>query len=626
MTAQDVVRDQGADVRGPGRLLDRITGPDDVAGLDRAVLPMLAEEIRDRLITTVTRTGGHLGPNLGVVELTIALHRCFRSPAEPIVFDTGHQSYVHKMLTGRLDRLATLRQYGGLSGYPCRAESPHDLVENSHASTALSYADGLAKGLALRGDDDARVVAVVGDGAMTGGLCWEALNNIAAARRPVIIVLNDNGRAYSPTVGAFARHLADLGAGRAEGNLFEDLGLRYLGPVDGHDLGQLEDTFRAARGVAGPVVVHCRTRKGHGYRPAEMDETDRMHSVGPARRRLAVVAGTAEPGAGTDQGAGTAQAPAVPPVQQPWTDVFAEQLLAVAERRPDIVGVTAAMPVPTGLAPLAARYPDRVHDVGIAEQHAVTSAAGLATAGLHPVVAIYSTFLNRAFDQVLMDVALHRLPVTFVLDRAGITGPDGPSHHGMWDLGLLGLVPGLELAAPRDAARLRELFDEAVAAAGPRAVRFPRGRCPAGIPSYGRIGRADLLTAPTGAGAEVAVLPVGPLAGGALAAAARLAGDGVTVEVVDPRWLTADDELVAWAARHRLVVTVEDNAAAGGWGDLVARRLRARTSFDGRLLPLSLGDDFLVNGERDELLARSGLDATGILRAVRAALPTGRRH
>ncbi|MBO0811909.1 MAG: 1-deoxy-D-xylulose-5-phosphate synthase, partial [Microlunatus sp.] len=490
------------------RLLNRISGPEDLRTLSAAQLPELAEEIRRLLIQVVTRNGGHLGPNLGVVELTIALHRVFCSPWDPIVWDTGHQSYVHKLLTGRRDCFGELRQLGGLSGYPSRGESVHDLVENSHASTALSYADGLAKGLALQGQRGRRVVAVVGDGAMTGGLCWEALNNIGAGGRPLVIVLNDNTRAYSPTVGSLAGHLARLRAGDREQNLFELLGLDYLGPIDGHDIGRLEQALATAKAADRPVLVHCVTRKGCGYRPAETDEADRLHTVSPAPRPVSALAPKKAAGG-----------PA-------WTDVFAGALLDAAQRRPDLVGVTAAMPLPTGLGPLAERFPDRVYDVGIAEQHAVISAAGLAMAGLHPVVAVYSTFLNRAFDQVLLDVALHRLGVTFVLDRSGITGPDGPSHHGIWDVGLLGLVPGLEVAAPRDADQVRELFEEAIAVAAPRAIRFPRGKAPAPMPAHRRIGRADLLTAPNPA-APVAILAVGPLCAAALSAADRLAGDGI---------------------------------------------------------------------------------------------------
>ena len=460
------------------RVLDAISGPADLRGLDPDDLTALSAEIRDLLVHTVARTSGHLGPNLGVVELTIALHRVFDSPTEPILFDVGHQAYVHKILTGRAGLMPTLRQTGGLSGYPSRAESPHDWIENSHASTALSYADGMAKAFEARGERRP-VVAVVGDGALTGGMCWEALNNIAVADRPVIIVVNDNGRSYSPTVGGLARRLSGLrlspsyertlrqvrGAlertpvvgpplfdalhGMKRGlkdllqpqGLFEDLGLKYLGPVDGHDIAAVEDALRLARGFDGPVVVHAATRKGYGYAPAENDEADQMHQSSG----FDPVTGLPTKSRGTT-----------------WTSVFGDELVSIGETRDDVVAITAAMCDPTGLPAFRQRFPGRTYDVGIAEQHAVTSAAGLASGGLHPVVAVYATFLNRAFDQLLMDVALHRLPVTLVLDRAGITGQDGPSHNGMWDLALLGMVPGLRLGAPRDETTLRRLLREAV--------------------------------------------------------------------------------------------------------------------------------------------------------------------
>src|SRR4051794_18033898 len=406
--------------------LEIVTSPADLRAMPADAMPGLAAEIRRRLIETVSRTGGHLGPNLGVVELTIALHRIFESPRDPIVWDTGHQAYVHKMLTGRAGQLDTLRRAGGLSGYPRRLESEHDLVENSHASTALSYADGLAKAFALQDRADRTVVAVVGDGAMTGGMCWEALNNIGAARhRPVIVVLNDNGRSYSPTVGSGRPALPSL---------LESLGLAYIGPVDGHDVAAVSAALADARARRRPVVVHCRTVKGKGYPPAEAEEYDRMHAISPPPSSSSSVS-----------------APA--PVS--WTSVFGSALATLAASRPDLVAVTAAMLHPTGLGEFAAAHPERVFDVGIAEQHAVTSAAGLAMGGMHPVVCLYATFLNRAFDQLLMDVALHRLPVTFVLDRAGVTGSDGPSHNGMWDLSLLGIVPGIRVAAPRDGDTLR---------------------------------------------------------------------------------------------------------------------------------------------------------------------------
>jgi 1-deoxy-D-xylulose-5-phosphate synthase len=576
-------------------LLDEITCPDDVRRVRPADLPRLAAEIRAELVDTVTAAGGHLGSNLGVVELTLALHRVFCSPDDAIVWDTGHQAYVHKMLTGRRAAFARLRRRGGLSGYPSRAESVHDVVENSHASTALSYADGLAKGFWLTGRCERRVVAVVGDGALTGGMAWEALNNLGAAPdRPVVVVLNDNGRSYEPTAGRLPAHLTELRGGTAGGNLFEDLGLAYLGPFDGHDEAAVENALRAAAALHHAVVVHVVTRKGRGHAAAEHDEADRFHTVSPPR------SGHRPPG------------PA-------WTSAFGEELERLGGERSDLVAVTAAMMRPTGLHPFALRFPDRVFDVGIAEQHAVTSAVGLATAGLHPVVAIYATFLNRAFDQVLMDAALHRAPITFVLDRAGITGPDGASHHGIWDIALFGLVPGARLAAPRDAGQLRSLLRDCVAHQGPTALRFPRGTAPAELVAQDRWGGADVLA--TGAVPDVLVVAAGPLAGPALAAAAVLEQNGIATTVVDPRWLVPlEPELVARAASYRVVVTVEDGAPSGGFGDRLARALRAAGPGPGPAVRcLALPErEFLPAGSREELLAEHGLDAPGIVTAALA--------
>jgi 1-deoxy-D-xylulose-5-phosphate synthase len=556
--------------------LDKIGGPDDLRALPESALGDLAAEIRARLIDTVRRTGGHLGPNLGVVELTIALHRAFCSPRDPILWDTGHQSYVHKMLTGRQFEFDGLRQAGGLSGYPRQAESEHDLIENSHASTALSYLDGLAKAFAVRGETGRVAVAVVGDGALTGGMCWEALNNIAAApQRPVVIVLNDNGRSYAPTVG-----LPFLRDGSAAA-LFEQLGLAYLGPVDGHDVAAVEAALRKARELGSPTVVHCLTRKGYGYQPAEADEADQMHAISPAG-----------------------------PKKTSWTDVFAAELLRIGHEHPEVVAVSAAMLGPTGLQAFAEQYPHRVFDVGIAEQHAVTSAAGLAMGGLHPVVCVYATFLSRALDQLLMDVALHRLPVTFVLDRAGITGTDGPSHHGMWDLALLGTVPGMRVAAPRDAASLRVELAEAVSYPdGPSALRFPKADVGADLPAVRRVGTADVLRE----GSDVLLIAVGAMAGPALTAAAVHA----RAAVIDPRWLLpVDPELVAEAVRYSHVVTIEDAAAHGGFGDAFARALRAAGATI-RLSTLTLPQAFLDHGSRGEILARLGLDDAGIAAHLR---------
>ena len=614
-------------------LLAGVRSPADVKAMSYDELRQLAGEIREHLVTSVARTGGHLGPNLGVVELTLALHRVFDSPRDVLLWDTGHQAYVHKMLTGRAGDFGTLRQAGGMSGYPSRAESQHDVIENSHASTALSYADGLAKAFELSGQSDRGVVPIIGDGALTGGMCWEALNNIAGADRPVIIVVNDNGRSYAPTIGGFAQHLASLRLlpeweaalsavkrtvpraplvgkpayaalhGVKQGlkdllapqAMFEDLGLKYVGPIDGHDVAAVESALRRARDFGSPVVVHCVTRKGRGYSPAENDEADCYHGIGAI-----------DPVTGRSLATGAAL---------PWTQVFADEIAAIARDNAHVVGITAAMLRPVGLQQFAAEFPDRVFDVGIAEQHAVTSAAGLATGGMHPVVCVYATFLNRAFDQVLMDTALHRLSVTFVLDRAGITGDDGASHHGMWDLAMLGVVPGMRVAAPRDADRLRESLREAIAwSDGPTTVRFPKAQTGSAIPAVGRIGSVDILRAHVDA--DVLVLSVGPLAEQALIAADLLAAEGIAVTVADPRWvLPVDDAVVQLAAAYRLVVTVEDGALSGGVGDAVARALRA-TGSGSQVLSLGLANAFVPHGKRDQLLAEAGLDASGIAGAI----------
>jgi 1-deoxy-D-xylulose-5-phosphate synthase len=568
-------------------------------------LEALAEEIRAFLIANVCRTGGHLGPNLGVVELTIALHRVFDSPRDRILFDTGHQAYVHKILTGRRAGFSQLRRQHGLSGYPSQAESVHDVIENSHASTVLSYADGLAKAYRLRARTDRAVVAVVGDGALTGGMCWEALNNIGAARRPVIVVLNDNGRSYAPTVGSLARYLqglrasgGDLSTGVGGGNLFEQLGLAYVGPVDGHDVRAVERALSHARALDRPVVVHCVTGKGHGYAPAETDEADRFHAVGTV-----------------DPASGRAPAPGKPA----WTTVFAEEITEIGADRPDVVCVTAAMLDPVGLTGFAREFPDRVFDVGIAEQHAVTSAAGMALGGLHPVVPMYATFLNRAFDQLLMDVALHRLPVTFVLDRAGVTGPDGPSHHGMWDLAILSVVPGLRVAAPRDPARLRELLREAVdVTGGPTALRLPKATAGEDIAALERLDRVDVLH--RHGDPDVLLVGMGPTAPPCLAAAEILADSGLGVTVVDPRWIIPPERiLVELAARHRLVITVEDGGRTGGAGALLAQAVTDA----GVATPvhnLGLPRRFLAHGSRQEILDQHGFTGSALAHAIHQAL------
>jgi 1-deoxy-D-xylulose-5-phosphate synthase len=607
-------------------LLESINGPEDLKELSQDQLTRLAGEIRDVLIEwaqgpMVAKTSGHLGPNLGVVELTIAVHRVFDSPKDKIVFDTGHQSYVHKLLTGRFAQFGTLRQRGGLTGYPSRAESEHDLVENSHASTSLSYADGLAKAYKLRGDPDRTVVAIIGDGALTGGMAWEALNNIAAAKDSrLVMIVNDNGWSYQPTIGGLAEHLASIRVSQRYENvldyikttlsraplvglplygtlhgikkgikdvlqpqvMFEDLGLKYVGPIDGHDERLLEHALRRARDFGGPVLVHVITKKGFGYPAAEQNEVDCLHQVPAA---------SAAPGS--------------------WSRVFGDEMVAIGARRPDVVAITAAMLYPTGLAQFGAAYPDRIYDVGIAEQHAVTSAAGLAMAGLHPVVAIYSTFLNRAFDQTLMDVALHQLPVTFVLDRAGVTGPDGASHHGMWDGSILQLVPGMKMAAPRDGKRVAELLNEAVAVSdGPTAVRFPKGSVGGEVEAVAKLGGTDVLRTPAdGLGNDVLLVGAGPMALMGLEVADRLAGHGIGVTVVDPRWTKPVDEALVGAARlHRLVVTVEDNGRVGGFGDAVARLLRDH-DVDVPVKVFGLPQEFLAHGQRQEVLEEAGLTA-----------------
>jgi len=640
-------------------LLERINGPEDLRELSQDQLQILAAEIRDVLIETVTRTSGHLGPNLGVVELTIALHRVFDSPKDKLVFDTGHQSYVHKLLTGRLGEFHTLRQAGGLSGYPSQHESEHDLVENSHASTSLSYADGMAKAYRLRGEHDRIVVAVIGDGALTGGMAWEALNNIAVARDSrIVIVVNDNGRSYQPTIGGLASHLASIRVSERYENvldlikttvtktpivgsplygalhgakkglkdflqpqvLFEDLGIKYIGPIDGHDELMTEHALRKAAEYGGPVLVHAITRKGFGYALAEQNEEDCLHQV-PAAPKAAPEPATSKAKAKAET------APAAP--KRIWTDVFADEMVAIGARRPDVVAVTAAMLHPTGLAPFKAAYPDRVYDVGIAEQHAMTSAAGLAMAGLHPVVAVYATFLNRAFDQLLMDVALHRLPVTVVLDRAGVTGPDGASHNGMWDGSILQVVPGLKIAAPRDGSRVAELLNEAVRVSdGPTVVRYPKGNVGPEAEAVGKIGTMDILAVPEdGAAKDVLLLGAGPMAVTCVEVADRLKGHGIGVTVVDPRWVKPVDEAVIEAAKtHRLVAVVEDNGRSGGFGDAVSRLLRDH-DVDVPVKTFGLPQEFLAHGAREAILEANGLSPQHLARqlteAVARRTPTG---
>ncbi|MET9336280.1 1-deoxy-D-xylulose-5-phosphate synthase [Nonomuraea sp. NPDC003804] len=612
-------------------MLASIKGPHDVKRLAVEELPRLAQEVRDLLVESCARNGGHLGPNLGVVELTIALHRVFDSPSDPIIWDTGHQSYVHKMLTGRAGGFDALKQEGGLSGYPSQAESPHDFVENSHASTALSYADGLAKAFKLRGERERVAVAVIGDGALTGGMAWEALNNIAAVKDlPCVIVVNDNGRSYSPTIGGLATHLAKLRVDRRYEDLlefvknkignvpvvydalhgikkgvkdvlapqvmFEDLGLKYVGPIDGHDEQAVEEALRKARGFGGPVIVHVLTQKGRGYAPAENHDEDQFHSPGAFDRDTGVEK----------------------PKGRIWTNVFSEELVELGKERDDLVAITAAMLHPTGLNAFADAFPDRTYDVGIAEQHALTSAAGLALGGLHPVVAVYATFLNRAFDQLLMDVALHKLPVTVVLDRAGVTGDDGASHNGMWDLSILQVVPELRIAVPRDGERLTELLREAVAVDdAPTVLRFPKGPVAETVEAIGKLGEMDVLRAGE---PDVLLVAVGPMAHAALEAAVLLDAQGISATVVDPRWVKPLDEaLVPAAAAHKLVAVVEDNGRVGGVGDAVARLLRDN-DVDVPVRTFGIPQRFLDHAKRPKILGYAGLTGQDLARDITEAV------
>lgn len=604
--------------------LEKVNGPRDLRAIAPRNLPDLAEEIRSFLVSKVSRTGGHLGPNLGVVELTIALHRVFDSPHDPIIFDTGHQSYVHKLLTGRQGRFDSLRQQGGLSGYPSQKESEHDWVENSHASTGLSWAEGLAKAFQLRGEDRT-VVAVIGDGALTGGMAWEALNNIAVSKGlPIVIVVNDNGRSYTPTVGGIAMHLAsmrtdpryeetlkaikrtvkstplvgqpvyDLLHGLKSGvkdvlapqGLFSDLGLKYVGPVDGHDLDMLEHALSSAKQFGGPVIVHCFTQKGKGFRAAEEDDEDRFHAVGRINAETGV--------------------PVASSNRRTWTRAFSDHLITLAEGHPEVCAVTAAMLHPTGLHRLAHRHPERVFDVGIAEQHAVTFAAGLARGGMHPIVAVYSTFLNRAFDQVLMDVGLHELGVTFVLDRAGVTGPDGASHNGMWDHSLLAMVPGLFLTAPRDEQRLREALDRAITIDdAPTVIRYSKEALPEPIPAIATRGSVDVLAAAKDS--RLLLVGYGQFAELALEVGRRVARQGVAPTVVDPVWaLPISEDLLNMVEEHDVVVTFEDSGVVGGVGSVLAQTARNR-GISTPVHNVGIPQQYLEQGTRAEVLARHGL-------------------
>jgi 1-deoxy-D-xylulose-5-phosphate synthase len=622
----------------PHGLLSSIGSPQDLRDLTPDQLNELSGEIRSFLIENVCQTGGHLGPNLGVIELTLAVHRIFDSPRDPIIFDTGHQSYVHKILTGRRDQFPTLRQRHGLSGYPSPTESEHDWVANSHASTALSYADGLAKAIRLQ-RKPGTVVAFIGDGSLTGGMAWEALNNIAASDDlPLVIVVNDNGRSYTPTVGGLARYLTGLrtnpryeqvldlvkrNVSRAPlvGNvaydilhgikiglkdvlapqgMFADLGLKYVGPIDAHDIAAVELALQQAKQFCGPVLVHCITRKGNGFKAAEDHEEDRFHAVGKINAKTGEAVGGAS--------------------GQTWTDLFSEELLRLGSTDERVVAITAAMVYPTGLHRFAKAFPDRCFDVGIAEQHAVTSAAGLAMGGLHPVVAVYSTFLNRAFDQVLMDVALHECGVTFVLDRAGITGPDGASHHGMWDMSILQVVPGLHLAAPRDGTRLREALTRSLAIDdAPSVIRFSRDQVPADLLAVDQIGGMDILLRTEQP--QVLVVGLGPLAATAVAVGERLSDQGIGVTVLDPVWaLPVNAALVELAVDHDLVITIEDNGVVGGYGARVAQELRL-AGVNTPVREFGIPQEFLPHGSRSELLTEIGLTPQNIARyAVEAVV------
>jgi 1-deoxy-D-xylulose-5-phosphate synthase len=614
-------------------ILQSINSPTDLKKIPAAQIPALAKEVREFLIDRVSKTGGHLGPNLGVVELTIAIHRVFDSPKDSIVWDTGHQSYVHKMFTGRLDQFNELRKKDGISGYPARGESAHDIVENSHASTALSWADGIARAYEQTGElKDRHVVAVVGDGSLTGGMSWEALNNIASqTHRPLVIIVNDNGRSYSPTIGGLSTHLASLRTndmyekvldwgketllkspiGRpvfealhgmkkgikdvfAPQGLFEDLGLKYIGPVDGHDEDLIENALQVAKRFNGPVMVHVITEKGKGYAPALEDEAEKFHATG-----------IINPSTGKPINASATT----------WTSVFSDELVAIGKERNDIVALTAAMLGPTGLDKFAQQFPDRIFDVGIAEQHATTSAAGMAFGGLHPVVAIYATFLNRAFDQLLLDVALHNAGVTFVLDRAGITGDDGASHNGMWDLSILQVVPNLMLSAPRDASTLRELLRESVIVKDkPTVLRFPKGAIAQPVPAMERIEGIDILNKK--GEEDVLLVSIGAMANLALDVAQRLSDQGVGVTVIDPRWIKPlPNYLSTLAAKHRLIAVVEDNSKSGGVAAGISQFLRDKNIYTPQR-DFGIPEKFLNHGSRAQIMSEIGLTAQDISREI----------
>jgi len=609
--------------------LESIHTPADLAKLSYPELNDLSSEIRDFLVEKVSKSGGHLGPNLGVVELTIAIHRIFESPKDTIIFDTGHQTYVHKLLTGRISGFDKLRQRGGVSGYPNRAESEHDVVENSHASTALSWSDGVARGNLIKGDLDKTVVCVVGDGALTGGMSWEALNNIASSDElKLVIVVNDNERSYSPTVGGLATYLStlrttsgyekflDWGKGVLEKTpvvggpiyetlhgvkkgikdivapqgMFEDLGLKYLGPIDGHNVEAMENALEQAKNFGAPVLVHVITEKGRGHAPAINDSAEKFHAVGVVNPETGAPVAKSAPN---------------------WTSVFADEICEIGSKREDVVAITAAMLGPTGLDKFSEKFPKRAFDVGIAEQHATTSAAGLAFTGLHPVVAIYSTFLNRAFDQLLLDVALHKAGVTFVLDRAGITGDDGPSHHGIWDLALTGIVPTLHVAAPRDGAILRETLNEALNISdAPSLIRFPKGPVGADIPAFERRDGIDVLY--RGESADVLLVSVGAMAKICVEAASQAYREGVGVTVIDPRWVKPlPQSLLTMARRYKSVVVVEDGIRHGGIASTISEMFRD-AELDVPIHSIGVPLEFIEHSKRGEIMTDLGITAQNI--------------
>ena len=615
------------------RMLNQINSPADVKRLNDGEVAQLASEIRSFLIEQVSKSGGHLGPNLGVVELTIAIHRTFDSPKDVVVFDTGHQSYVHKLLTGRIAGFDKLRQRGGLAGYPNRSESEHDVVENSHASTALSWSDGIAKGFSLTGQKDRVVVCVVGDGALTGGMSWEALNNISTSKNErLVIIVNDNERSYSPTIGGLATYLStlratsgyekflDWGKGVLERTpvvghpiyetlhgvkkgikdivapqgMFEDLGLKYLGPIDGHDVLAMENSLKIAKEFGQPVLVHVITEKGRGHAPAVNDEAEKFHAVGVV---------DAETGQPLSKGG------------KSWTSVFSDELVKIGAERSDVVAITAAMMGPTGLDKFEKAYPDRTFDVGIAEQHATTAAAGMAFAGLHPVVAVYSTFLNRAFDQLLLDVALHKAGVTFVLDRAGVTGDDGPSHNGMWDLALTGIVPTLHVAAPRDGQRLKETLREALDISdAPSLIRFPKGAINPDIPAFERRDGIDVLY--RGESADVLLVSIGAFASIAVESAAQAYREGVGVTVIDPRWVKPlPKALITMAQRYKNVVVLEDGIKHGGIASTISELFREE-HLNIPVHSIGLPLAFLEHAKRTQILEDLGITVQNITRSL----------